>query len=117
MRRILVTAFGALACLAATAGTARAADVIEVNVPFPFVVRGQSFPAGSYTIEREGSALSVLLIRGDKGNRAAAFVSTKPADGRDPAGEMPSLTFKRHENEYRLAEVWESGSEGQSLVR
>ena len=116
MRRILVTAFGALACLAA-AGTARAADAIEVKVPFPFVVHGQTFPAGQYTIEREGSALSVLLIRGDKGNKAVAFVSTLPADGRDPAGDTPSLTFKRHENQYRLSEVWESGSEGQLLMK
>ena len=117
MRRILVTALGALACLAATAGTARAADAIEVKVPFPFVVRGQSFPAGNYTIEREGSALSVLLIRGDKGNKTAAFVSTLPAAGHDPAGDVPVLTFKRHENEYRLSEVWESGSEGRLVMK
>lgn len=117
MRRILVTAFGALACVAATAGTARAADMIEVKVPFPFVVRGQSFPAGNYTIEREGSALSVLLIRGEKGNKTAAFVSTQPAEGRDPAGDTPSLTFTRHENQYRLSEVWESGSEGRLLMK
>ena len=89
-----------------------------MKVPFPFVVGGQSFPAGNYTIEREGSALSVLLIRGDKGNKtAAAFVSTLPADGHDPAGDVPVLTFKRHENEYRLSEVWESGSEGQLVMK
>ena len=117
MRRILVTALGALACLAATAGTARAADAIEVKVPFPFVVHGQTFPAGQYTIEREGMGQSVLLIRGDKGNKAVAFVSTQPADGHDPAGDTPALTFKRHENQYRLTEVWEGGSEGQTLMR
>ena len=117
MRRILVTAFGSLMCLAATAGTARASDVIEVKVPFPFMVRGQSFPAGQYIIEREGMGLSVLLIRGDKGNKEAAFVSTQPADGRDPAGDRPALTFTRHENQYRLSAIWESATEGRMLMR
>ena len=116
MRRILVTALGALACLAATAGTARAADVLQVKVPFPFLVRGQSFPAGNYRIEREGSGLSVLLIRGDNG-KASAFTSTVPSAGHDPAGDKPALTFTRHENQYQLSEVWASGSEGQTLIR
>jgi hypothetical protein len=117
MRRILATGLGAVACLAATAGTARAQDVIEAKVPFPFLVGGQSFPAGHYRIEREGTSASVLLIRGDKGITASTFVSTLPAGGRDPVGDRPVLTFKRHENQYRLSEVWESGSEGQELMR
>jgi hypothetical protein len=56
---------GAVACLLATAGAARAQDVLDVKVPFPFVVRGQTFPAGQYTIERAAASGSVLLIRGE----------------------------------------------------
>jgi hypothetical protein len=114
MRRILAIAFIAVACVAATAGTARAADVITVKVPFAFTVHGQSFPAGSYTIERETP--TVLLIRGENGNRLSTFVQTVPAGGHDPAGEMPSLTFKRFENQYKLSAVWEDGREGLDLM-
>ena len=108
---------GAIACVVVTAANAAAADVVDVKVPFPFVANGQNFPAGQYTIERAGMGTSVLLIRGDRDNRAAAFVSTTPADGRDPAGDKPALTFTRHENQYRLSAVWESATEGQKLMR
>jgi len=108
---------GAIACVVVTAGNAAAADMVDVKVPFPFVANGHTFPAGQYTIERAGTGTSVLLIRGDKHNRTAAFVSTTPADGRDPAGDRPALTFTRHENQYRLSAVWESATEGQTLMR
>ena len=114
MRRILAIAFCAVACLAATAGTARAADVITVKVPFAFTVHGMNFPAGNYTIERQTP--TVLLIRGEKGNTASTFVYTVPAAGHDPAGEMPSVTFKKFENQYKLSAVWEDKSDGLELM-
>ena len=58
----------------------------------------------------------MLLIRGEKGNHTSAFVSTVPADGHDPAGSVPALSFDRYENQYRLTRVWESGTEGLSLI-
>ena len=41
-----------------------------------------------------------------------AIVMTIPADGHDPAGNKPALTFSRFENGYRLSTIWESASEG-----
>ena len=89
-------------------------NVTEVKVPFPFVVNGHTFPAGQYMVEQEGG--SALLIRGEKRNHAAAFAMTVAASGQDPAGTKPTLTFTRHENQYRLSSVWESGSEGWSVI-
>jgi hypothetical protein len=103
---VVFTAFGA--------GTARASTV-EVKVPFPFLVRGQALPAGRYLVERDGSGL--LEIRGEKGTRGGAFVLTSPAGGHDPAGEKPALTFTRHETAYQLSTVWESGTDGRTVVR
>jgi hypothetical protein len=91
--------------------------VLEVKVPFPFVVNGQNLPAGRYSIQRDELTSSVLLIRSETGNRAATFVSTLPAGGHDPAGRVPVLTFSRYENQYRLSSVWESGSLGWSVIR
>jgi hypothetical protein len=111
MRNAVLTASAILLC---AAGTARASTstVLEANVPFSFVVNGQNFPAGKYTVQRDDMLSSVVLIRGENGNHMAAFVSTTPDGGHDPAGSQPALTFKRHENQYRLSSIWESANEG-----
>ena len=118
MRSILTKSLvGALAAVLLTAGTAAAADVLEAKVPFPFMVNGKSFPAGAYTIERTGAGSAVFVIRGDHGNRTAAFVATRPAEEPSPSGDMPALQFRKHENEYKLSAVWESASEGFDLMK
>ena len=113
MRRILVIGLGALMCLAATAGRALAQDTLEVKVPFSFMVNGHTLPAGNYTITRDSTAASVYLIRGDK---VGTFVATVPAGGHDPSGNRPSVTFVRHENEYKLSAIWESANDGLDVM-
>ena len=101
--------------LVAAGGTARAA-VVDVKVPFPFVVKGQQFPSGEYRLQRDQMDSSVVLIRGEKGNTASMFVLTTPAAGRDPIGDKPAVTFKRYENQYRLTNIWESNSQGREVT-
>ena len=113
MGRILVIGLGALMCLAATAGSARAQDTLEVKVPFDFMANGHMLPAGNYTITRDNAASSVFMIRGDKGG---AFVATVPAAGHDPSGNQPSLTFVRQETQYKLQTIWESTNDGLTLM-
>ena len=103
----------AAAFVVCVGGSARAAT-IEVKVPFPFLVHGQTLPAGEYRVENEGK---VVLFRGEKGNTASMFVMTTPAGGHDPAGDKPALSFTRHETQYRLADIWESGSQGFEVGR
>jgi hypothetical protein len=107
---------GAFLLVAGATTKAAASSVVEVKVPFPFVVNGRSLPAGQYMVERDDTSPSVLLIRGEKGNHTATFVSSMPAGGQDPAGSAPVLLFKRDENQYRLSSVWESSSEGWNLT-
>jgi hypothetical protein len=104
------------AALLAFAGGPATAAVVDVKVPFPFVVQGHQFPAGQYHVQRDELDPSVVLIRGDKGNTATMFVLTRPAAGHDPVGDRPALTFTRHENQYRLADVWESAGQGHEVV-
>jgi hypothetical protein len=115
MRNALMAAGAMLVC---AAGTARASttSVLEANVPFPFVVNGENFPAGKYLIQRDDMLPSVVLVRGEKNNHAAAFVITMADGGHDPAGSRPALAFNRYENQYRLASIWESGSEGRDVI-
>ena len=108
LRNGLVTA-GVL--LLGASATARAdTTVMEANVPVPFVVHGQTFPAGKYLVARESS--SVLLIRGEKKNHNSVYVAAVPDAGRDPGGDKPTLVLKQHDGQYRLTNVWESSSEG-----
>jgi hypothetical protein len=115
MRNAVLIAGAILVCAGGTARAASTSNVLEANVPFPFVVNGQTMPAGKYIVQRDDTSSLVLLIHGEGNNHASAFVSTTPDSRHDPAGLQPTLTFKRHENQYRLASVWESGSEGWDL--
>ena len=111
---LLATAFLALA------GTAHASvsSVLQVKVPFPFLVGSQTFPAGKYLVQRDDIASAAMLIRGDdNNNRSARFMLTMPADGRDPAGSVPALAFTRHENQYRLSTIWLSDDNGKTVIK
>jgi hypothetical protein len=93
-------------------GSARAQEVVVAKIPFPFVVNGEQLPAGQYQITDNGEG--VLAIRGTDKN-SSMFAIAPLAGGHDPAGHAPALVFTRHENVYRLSEVWESGDEGREL--
>jgi hypothetical protein len=93
------------------AGSAKAA-VVEAKVPFDFVVRGRTLPAGDYLLERDDNQPSLLFIRGKDGARTNMIVLTEPAGDRDPAGETPVVRFTRRGSEYWLADVWRSRNEG-----
>jgi hypothetical protein len=99
------------------AGSAHAQEVI-VKVPFAFTAGRVTLPAGEYVVQPDDQDPAVVTIRGGNANhKSVAIVLTSPADGRDPAGDTPVLTFKRVENQYRLSTIWESGSEGRMLVK
>ena len=111
-RKAIVLAAG---LVMVTAGAARAATV-DARVPFAFIVGKHTLPPGQYRVESELSDPSVLVIRGEDGSKASMFVLTRPAAGHDPAGDTPSLTFDRYENQYRLASIWESSEQGQEVA-
>ena len=102
-----------VAFLALFAGPARAQEIMA-KVPFPFVVGSAHFPAGRYDIRTPADGAGIVSIRGTD-NKAASFALTTSAEGEDPAGDQPVLLFKRYENGYRLAQIWESGNEGRAL--
>jgi hypothetical protein len=108
MNVIMKSGLIAAALVVSAAGAARA-DTLDVKVPFPFIVHGQTLPAGDYRVETDGP---VVLLRGERGNKTTIIFTTMPADGQDPAGDAPVLIFRRGETQYRLADIWESASKG-----
>jgi hypothetical protein len=115
MRKSVLLA-GAFLLFAGATASAAVSNTVEVKIPFPFVANGKEFPAGQYMIQPDALSPTVLLLRGEKGKRAATFMMTMPAEGGDPAGSVPALTFIRHENQLQLATVWDSGTEGVSVI-
>jgi len=102
------------AALLLASGTARASDVLDVNVPFSFLVNGQSFPAGHYMVEEDSTGgRSALRIRGMH-TPQSAFILTQTTAG--PGPSKPALEFVHRENQYQLSKIWESSTEGQSVV-
>ena len=113
--RSFMTKAGVLAAaiVMLSAGVA-SAEVVEVKVPFPFVVHGQTMPAGQYRVIDDNG---VVEIKGERGTHANEFVLTAPAGGQDPKGNAPVLVFKKYEKQYRLADIWESASDGREVIR
>ena len=97
------------------AASARAEEIITVNVPFAFVVDRHEFPAGRYDILRSDDSADVIWIEGMT-SRSAAVVLTVRADGHDPAGTQPALVFTRSEGAYQLSQIWESPGHGHELT-
>jgi hypothetical protein len=97
--------------------TARAQGIVVANIPFAFVVGHTTLPAGRYEIrpvDDDGGA--VLAIEGMDNPSEGAFAVTNPAGGRDPIGDDPALVFTHDQNQYRLAEIWDSSAEGRELL-
>ena len=102
--------------LVLAAGSASAA-VVKANIPFPFIVHGQTMPAGEYTLQQSADEPSLLLIRERNGDHARALALTEPAATPDPAAAQKSaILFTLHDGKYWLADVWESKSEGSEVA-
>jgi hypothetical protein len=113
MRSVMLKSAMLGAAFLLASGTARAAN-LEVNVPFSFIVNHETFPAGRYQIEQDSLAgPTVWTIRGMNTSQTAIFV-THEAGGQGPS--RPSLQFEHRENQYRLSNIWESPTEGQTII-
>ena len=91
---------------AAVAVPAQARDV-KFNVPFTFVVNGETLPPGTYEVTSE---LSVLLVRGYDHGAAVVTARAESREERDP-----SLLFNRYGDRYILVEAWMGGDSGRVL--
>ena len=115
MSSVIKRAIVAVVVLLASAVAAQA-ETLEVKVPFAFIVGSTQMPAGTYRLERGSMSSSVMLIRGEHGTTAQAFVLTTPMKGGSPAGDLPALVFVPDETANRLTQVWGSASSGQEVT-
>jgi len=94
-----------------TAATTRAQEpgtVIRASVPFDFIVRGRTLPAGKYEISRVSDEPVGLLIRNLSDKRDKAVFQTEPIYIRT-ATSKDQMVFHRYGESYFLSEIVTAG--------
>lgn len=80
----------------------------EFHIPFDFVIRGRSFPAGTYTVARlDYSKPEVLIMRNSDGRARRIFFTQRIEAG--DYNEGASLVFNIVGDEHLLSQVWGVG--------
>ena len=95
---------------AATAQAQLPGVPIRANIPFDFIVRGKTLPAGNYEIERVTDEPGSLLLRNVNYKHDHIVFETESMEGRRIANHNV-LVFNRYGDEYFLSEVVTAGEQ------
>lgn len=88
---------------------------IEADIPFDFMVRDTTFPAGTYTVTQVTPG--VLLVR-SLDRHASTMVATTSVETEGELQDQATLVFNRYADQYFLTQVWEGGyANGSKLVK
>lgn len=105
MRRQLLRMICVLTLLLVGGACAQTISV-RTDIPFAFVVNGETVPAGQYTVELE-SGRSPLLVRGVN-SAEGVWVLSNSTESLEASGKT-KLLFHRYGNQYFLAQIWIGG--------
>ena len=83
---------------------------IRVSIPFDFIVKGRTLPAGEYEITRIVDEPVGLLVRDLNDKHDKVVVETEPKVDRSIA-KRDELIFNRYGNSYFLSEVVTGGEQ------
>lgn len=111
--KAVVLFFSLITCLASA--NAQSSHRFKVDVPFQFVLNGQTLTAGKYVIERTDAAKPniVTLKRADGG--VVRVVITQRVERHNPS-TASSLIFIRREGKLYLFQVWDVGAMNGSQI-
>ena len=115
MKKQLIALVG-LGLLLATASASAQTVEVKANIPFNFIVNKTELPAGEYSLKRQGTTETVMLIQStdrqtDKMVLPHACTSPQPAS-------QSKLVFHRYGDRYFLSQVWTAGSnQGRELPK
>jgi len=88
---------------------------LKADVPFNFIIRGATLPAGEYTIQGMGDG-SAIAVRGAS-PKANTIVLSQRCTSRD-AAKQSKLVFHRYGDRYFLSQVWIAGNDsGRELLK
>lgn len=117
MKRKMLSLVGVLALL--LLGVSAYAQTIKVkaNVPFDFIVNGETLPAGQYTIDSLGVLDGRTLVVRSQGLDKQMLISTNSAQSLK-VSDKTRLIFHCYDQRYFLSEIWVAGNDrGHQLPR
>lgn len=88
---------------------AQSTQRLKVDVPFQFILNGQTLTAGTYTIERTDPARPNIITIKKVDGRIVRLVLTQRVE-RDNPSTASSLIFIRREGKHYLFQVWNVGA-------
>ena len=88
---------------------AQGRDRIEIHIPFSFVLRKQTLPAGKYVVERTDPGRPNILTLTNIGKRIVRVVLAQRIEKDNPS-EASSLIFIKREGKLYLFQIWNIGS-------
>ena len=101
-----------LSMIAALAASTSFAETYYANVPFNFVLKNKTLPAGTYLLD-SAAASGVVMIRSDDRKIAIAAIGSGLTS--ENRGQEGKLVFHRYGNRYFLEQVWTRGGAGHQL--
>lgn len=96
--------------LVATAQAQMPGVPIRASIPFDFMVRGRTLPAGDYSIERINDDPAGLVLKNVNDKHDNIVFETEPIQGERPARHNV-LVFNRYGDDYFLSEVVTAGEQ------
>jgi hypothetical protein len=118
VRRRGIRVFAALGLLSALMAASIPAGAqesrIKADIPFDFIVRGETLPAGEYTVRR--TSTPGLLIIQELSGRHNLSVLAQHAQ-RSSGWQKPGLVFNRYGDSYFLSQVLSEGYSSHTLSR
>lgn len=117
-KQLTIAAVLAVLVLALTTVSADAQGrrAMKIDIPFDFIIGGDSFEAGEYTVGRlSPQKPSILILKSRTGESRKIFL-TQPLHS-EIAVKKPRVIFSKYEGTYFLAEVWAAGVKNGAELR
>lgn len=93
--------------LAVTSAKAQShSHFMRINIPFEFIIRGETLPPGSYIVKRGSDKPETLLLSSTDGG-SRVYILTKNVRARSQS--QSKLVFQQYGDQYFLSQVWEAG--------
>lgn len=108
MKKQLIALVG-LGLLLATASASAQTVELRANIPFNFIVNKSELPAGTYSLKRQGTTETVMLIE-SMDRQTDKMVLPHTCNAPQPATQS-KLVFHRYGDRYFLSQVWTAGSD------
>jgi hypothetical protein len=95
--------------MSVVSANAQSTHRFKVDVPFQFILNGQTLPAGNYVIERTDPAKPNIVTLKSADSGILRVIITQRVE-RDNPSAASSLIFIRREGKHYLFQVWNVGA-------